>query len=170
MNVLWIYNFLNGNDEICQQIFDKYLKSTPRLMFQRILQAAREKQDEQLIEKLISYLKQTKISDGALGNAYSCYLDILTSKEKYDNALEFLKTSINDICLENFNRTALLRIKDGLEKHGKSFPYQIPEKNKRQIDNNDTSSSSSSSSSDDDNDVKPIIPETKPIKPEQPKP
>jgi hypothetical protein len=33
--------------------------------------------------------------------------------------------------LEDVNRTALVRLKVGLEEHGLSFPYSIPPKNSR---------------------------------------
>jgi len=122
-------------------------------MFQRILQVSREKQDENIINNLITNLKQTKISEGALGNAYSCYIDILCTKEKYDEALEVLKTKvIPDVCLENVNKTALTRLKKGLEASGKSFPYEIPKKIISKNDDTSSSSSSSSSSSDEDKD------------------
>ncbi|XP_055375539.1 leucine-rich PPR motif-containing protein, mitochondrial [Condylostylus longicornis] len=148
MNVLWVHYFANDNETKAQEIWDKYLKSSPRLMFQRILQIAREKQDESVIDKLVLKLKESKVSEGALGNAYSCYLDILSTKEKYDEALEVLKTKIlADVCLENINKTALNRLKTGIEASGKKFPYDIP---KRSPHNDDTSSSSSSSSSSSD--------------------
>ena len=46
MNVLWVYHFSEGNAEASERIWTKYLTKTPRLMFQRIVHVAREKQDE----------------------------------------------------------------------------------------------------------------------------
>lgn len=150
MNVLWLHYFIMDNQEAAERIWNKYLSSSPRLMFQRIVHLAREKQDDTLIIKLIELLKNTKVSEGAIGNAYSCWLDILTSKEKYDECLVVLDAAIKDVCLEHINRTALMRIKDGIEKSGKDFPYKIPSKQIANTKAQETSSSSSSSSSDDE--------------------
>lgn len=118
-------------------------------MFQGVLQAAREKQDENMIRKLVENLKTTKISEGALGNAYSCWLDILCKQNKFDEGEELLKKAIDDVCLENLNRTAVNRLKTGVEAAGRGFPYKVPAP---RAGNDDTTSSgnSSSSSSDDE--------------------
>ncbi|EDW76611.1 uncharacterized protein Dwil_GK14571 [Drosophila willistoni] len=160
MNVLWMHLISNGQEVASKQIWDKYLSSAPRLMFQRVLQTAREQQDEKLASTVISQLRGSKISEGAIGNAYSCLIDIQTTKGNTDKALDVVANAIKDVSLENINRTALLRLKQAVEEKSQKFPYTIPEKKTKA---NDSSSSSSSSSSDDD--VSPKIPETVPHKP-----
>jgi leucine-rich PPR motif-containing protein len=151
MNVLWVHHFIKENTDACNRIWDNHLSVAPRLMFQRIVHLAREKQDEKLIQRLIELLKQTKVSEGAIGNAYSCLLDVYATKEQYENGLIALDIAVKDVCLENINRTALVRIKAGLEKSGKDFPHKIPDRLLKQNDDPlDSSSSSSSSSSDDE--------------------
>lgn len=159
MNVLWIHHISSGNETASKQIWDKHLSSAPRLMFQRVLQTAREQNDDKLAQSVINQLRDSKISEGAIGNAYSCLIDIQTGKGNADKALETLKTAIKDVCLENINRTALLRLKALVEAEKKEFPYNIPEKKLGKS----LSSSTSSQSSDDD--VTPTRPETKPTKP-----
>lgn len=144
-----------GDEAASKELWDKHLSNAPRLMFQRVLQTAREQNDEKLALAVINQLRESKISEGAIGNAYSCLIDIHTTNKSLDKALDTLKTAIKDICLENVNRTALLRLKTALQEENKEFPYEIPEK-KSQKD-----SSSSSQSSDDD--VTPKRPETRPI-------
>lgn len=153
MNVLWSHHFANGNIEVSDRIWDQHLAKAPRLMFQRIVHLAREKQDEKLIQRLIVLLKKTKVSEGAIGNAYSCLLDVLASKEQFDDGLIALDSAIKDVCLENINRTALQRIKTGVEKSGKSFPHKIPEKTTKPSESSSSSSSSGSSSSSSDEDT-----------------
>ncbi|XP_075152362.1 bicoid stability factor [Haematobia irritans] len=162
MNILWIHHVSKGNDAASKSIWDKYLSSAPRLMFQRVLQTAREQGDDKMAQNVISQLRGSKISEGAIGNAYSCLIDIQTSKGNTDKALDTLKTAIKDVCLEHINRTALQRLKTALESEKKEFPYTIPEK---KTSGKSISSSSSSSSSDDD--VTPKRPETRPTKPSQ---
>ncbi|KAH8237964.1 hypothetical protein KR032_009124 [Drosophila birchii] len=162
MNVLWMHLISSNQEAASKQIWDKYLSSAPRLMFQRVLQTAREQQDEKLAGVVISQLRDSKISEGAIGNAYSCLIDIQTTKGSHDKALDVLANAIKDVSLENINRTALLRLKQAVEEKSQKFPYTIPEK--RTKANDDSSSSSSSSSSDDD--VSPSIPETVPHKPD----
>ncbi|XP_005185081.3 leucine-rich PPR motif-containing protein, mitochondrial [Musca domestica] len=162
MNVLWIHHISKGNEAVSKSIWEKYLSSAPRLMFQRVLQTARDQNDDKLAESVISQLRDSKISEGAIGNAYSCLIDIQTAKGNSGKALETLKTAIKDVCLEHINRTALLRLKTALEAEKKEFPYTIPEK---KATTKGQSSSSSSSSSDDD--VSPKRPETRPTKPSQ---
>lgn len=161
MNVLWMHLISNGQEVASKQIWDKHLSSAPRLMFQRVLQTAREQQDEKLASTVISQLRGSKISEGAIGNAYSCLIDIQTAKGNTDKALEVLVNAIKDVSLENINRTALLRLKQAVEEKSQQFPYTVPEKRTKAED----SSSSSSSSSDDD--VTPKRPETAPTRPER---
>ncbi|XP_044733810.1 leucine-rich PPR motif-containing protein, mitochondrial [Chrysoperla carnea] len=140
-NVLWMKYFISKNTEDANRIWEKYLKDSPRIMFQRIVQYARESKDDELARQLIQVLKSTKVTEGAFGNAYSCLLDVLVAKEEYEVGLKELQNAVNDVCLENINRTALTRLKQGLTQLGKPFPYEIPPKNAK---------SSSSSSSDDE--------------------
>ncbi|ALC40190.1 bsf [Drosophila busckii] len=161
MNVLWMHLISSGQEVASKQIWDKHLSSAPRLMFQRVLQTAREQQDEKLASTVIAQLRDSKISEGAIGNAYSCLLDIQTSKGNTDKAMDVLANAIKDVSLENINRTALLRLKQAVEAKSQKFPYTVPEKRTKA---DESSSSSSSSSSDDD--VAPKIPETVPQKPE----
>ncbi|EDV54784.1 leucine-rich PPR motif-containing protein, mitochondrial [Drosophila erecta] len=161
MNVLWMHLISSGQEAASKEIWDKHLSNAPRLMFQRVLQTAREQQDENLASTIISQLKNSKISEGAIGNAYSCLIDIQTTKGNSDKAMDVLANAIKDVSLENINRTALLRLKQAVEEKSQKFPYTIPEKRTKA---DDSSSSSSSSSSDDD--VSPSVPETVPPKPD----
>lgn len=142
MNMLWIHNIIKDNQEEACKIFIQHLKDESRLMFQKVLQYARETSNEKPVFIILSSAKDSKISEGALGNIYSCAIDILTKKEETSKALSLLNDGVKDICLENFNRTALIRLKDLCLKKGVEFPHKISAKT--------TSSSSSSSSSDDD--------------------
>ncbi|KAH8295864.1 hypothetical protein KR018_004809 [Drosophila ironensis] len=162
MNVLWMHLISSGQEAASKQIWDKHLSNAPRLMFQRVLQTAREQQDEKLATSVIAQLRDSKISEGAIGNAYSCLIDIQTNKGNHDKAMDVLGNAVKDVSLENINRTALLRLKQAVEEKSQKFPYTIPEKRTKA----EGSSSSSSSSSSSDDDVSPSIPETVPPKPQ----
>lgn len=110
-------------------------------MFQKVLKYARETSNEKAVYSILASVKDCKISEGALGNIYSCALDILTKKQETSEALSLLDKGLKDICLENFNRTALIRLKDLCSLKGIEFPHKISA---------NANSSSSSSSSDDD--------------------
>lgn len=142
MNVLWIHNMIKNNFEEANNIFKQHLTEQPRLMFQKVLQHARDTSNEKSVYSILASVKDSKISEGALGNIYSCALDILTKKQETSKALALLDEGLKDICLENFNRTALIRLKDLCSMKGIEFPHKIIAKA--------NSSSSSSSSSDDD--------------------
>lgn len=144
--MLWSHHFAN-KDPRADSIFKEYLTNTPRLMFQKVVQSARDNQDAELMTKLISVLTSAKVSEGAIGNAYSCLLDIHASKNDPENCLKATADCVKDVSFENVNRTALQRAKECVEKAGKKFPHTIPEK---KSSNQDSSSSSSSSSSDDE--------------------
>ncbi|KAJ4440573.1 hypothetical protein ANN_08718 [Periplaneta americana] len=170
INVLWMHLFVQGKEDAAKKLWDEYLVHTPRVMFQYVLQEARNKQDESIPRKLLSFLHGTAVSEGAKGNAYSCLVDILEghgslqdnalpeqahhlstpgviaevvdlirgnrqitveellSSEKYDDALLVVKEALEDVCLENMNRTALTRLQAGLLEQGKTFPFKIPPK------------------------------------------
>lgn len=141
MNVLWAQHFINKDEQAADRIWTSYLAQTPRIMFQRVVQLARETKDEDLIRRLIDHLKKSKVSEGALGNAYSCLLDVLVAVGQKEESITTFEKAIEEISIENINRTAMLRIKEVCEKSGKPFNHKIPSKN--------TKSSSSSSSEDD---------------------
>lgn len=140
-------HFIN-NDPKADGIFKQFLVDSPRLMFQHVIQISREKQDADIVQRLVVLLQSTKVSEGAIGNAYSCLLDINSAKNDSDACLKTVNACLNDVSFENINRTALLRAKECVEKAGKKFPHTIPEK--KSSEQQDSSSSSSSSSSDDE--------------------
>ena len=67
---------------------------------------------------------------GARGIAYSCLLDVLTQRGEYAEGIKALKQGLaNGISIEDVNRTALKRLKEGLEATtDQTFPYDIPKK------------------------------------------
>lgn len=148
MNVVWAHYFIQGNNEVAEQIWTKYLQNEPRIMFQQVCKAAKDKQDLTLARKLVNKLKEAKISETALGIAYSCLLDVLVLKENFDESLKVVEEAHKHAGLDTINRTALQRVKTGVEKLGTPFVFTIPPKQKHRPD--DTTSSSSGSSSDDE--------------------
>jgi hypothetical protein len=48
------------------------------------------------------------------------------NSDKCDEALVVLKEAVKDVCLENMNRPSLLKLQNGLQKEGKTFPYEVP--------------------------------------------
>ncbi|KAH1022067.1 hypothetical protein HUJ04_011528, partial [Dendroctonus ponderosae] len=130
LNVLWTRLFITNDTEKVEQIWQGYLKDAPRLMFQKIIQTARELHDEDLINRLIQLLKVTKVTDGALGNAYSCNIDVLVSKGKHDDAVQLFEMAVSQLPIENINRTAIKRVKNIVDAQGKPFSYVLPSKSK----------------------------------------
>lgn len=147
INIVWMHHIEKGELDAADRIMKNYLSNSPRIMFGHTTKLARERNDENVAKNLLIALKDSKLSEKAWGTVHSCLIDVYCSQEKYDDALKAVDNAINDVSLENINRTALRRVKDGIEKGGKKFPYKIPEnKNTNAAD----SSSSSSSSSDDE--------------------
>ncbi|CAH0561344.1 unnamed protein product [Brassicogethes aeneus] len=144
LNVLWTHYFIQGNFDKASQVWRDFLQNSPRIMFQRIVQTAREKQDEDLTKKLIEHLKISNVTEGAIGNAYSCLLDILHQKNKEDELVNAFEAAIKDIKIESLNRTAIFRVKEVYDKLGKPFNHTIPPK----VTKTGTIDSSSSSSDD----------------------
>lgn len=140
MNVLWTYYFIKGDDTDADDIWNAYVKDSPRVMFQRVLQQARDTNNEQLAQKLIDHLKSSKVTEGALGNAYSCLLDVLAAKEAKERVVQEFENAIKDVNINFINKTAVLRVKSVYEELGKPFNYKVPSKADKQ---NSTSSSSS---------------------------
>ncbi|XP_018326773.1 leucine-rich PPR motif-containing protein, mitochondrial [Agrilus planipennis] len=146
MNVLWSYYFTEQNKAKAEEIWNKYLQDSPRIMFQRVIQHARDSKDEIIAEKLIRHLKTAQVTEGALGNAYSCLLDILVAKEKNNEVVTTFEECLKDVHIENLNRTAVLRVKEVYTKLGRPFNYIIPAK--KAIKSSSSSSNSSDSTSD----------------------
>ncbi|KAK5643251.1 hypothetical protein RI129_007096 [Pyrocoelia pectoralis] len=128
LNVLWSYYFVEGQFEKAKNIWENHLRDSPRLMFQRVIQKARESSDENMVKSLIDQLKTSIVTQGAIGNAYSCLLDILVAKNKDEETVATFETAVNDVNLEHINRTALSRVKNVYLKMNKPFNYEIPPK------------------------------------------
>jgi len=137
LNVLWTKHFISNNDDKAEQIWQQFLKDSPRIMFQKIVHTAREKQDEILIQKLINHLKNSTVTEGAMGNAYSCLLDVLVAKNKIEDVINIFEIAVNEVKVEHINRTAVLRVKEIYEKLGRPFTYAIPPKNKTATQENE---------------------------------
>lgn len=131
VNVLWTYHFINGRHDLALPLWNKYVKTCPQIMFQKVCQTARATSNQDLAERLVHLLENATVTNGARGIAYSCLLDVLTQNEEYIRGVESLEQGLKaGIKLEDFNRTALKRLKEGFEKnHDKlEFPFDIPKK------------------------------------------
>lgn len=126
INVLWTYHFIKGNDERAEQLWKDYVKDSNKIMFQKILQTVRKNNDDSLALKLVELLKSSSITNGALGNAYSCLLDALTAQGKFEDVINNFEQAIEHISVEHLNRTAVLRVKHVYEKQEREFTQNIP--------------------------------------------
>lgn len=149
VNILWMRYIENGQLEAAERIMKNYLINSPRLLFHHTIRLACERKDENIAKNLLNALKESKVTKGAIGAVHSCIVDVYCLQEKFNEALNAVDNGIKDVCLENLNRTSLMKVKDGLEKEGKTFPHKIPDKKVNAAD-----TSSSSSSSDDEPPVK----------------
>uniref|UniRef100_A0A182QIP6 Uncharacterized protein n=1 Tax=Anopheles farauti TaxID=69004 RepID=A0A182QIP6_9DIPT len=146
VNALWIHYFTNGSTEKAQSIWDRHLKDSSRIMFQKIIQQARETKDDELCRRLIALLHDSKVSEKGKGLLYSCLIDTLVAKERSDEALAALEEGLKVTCLENVNRTALKRLQESLTAKGKTFPHTIPARNAKAAQEPSSTSSSDSDS------------------------
>jgi len=72
------------------------------------------------------------VTSGARGIAYSCLLDCLCASKRHKEAFAALNEALeHKVTIEDINRTALVRLKQGLEEEGETFPVSIPPKNSR---------------------------------------
>jgi len=131
MNVLWTYHFIHGNPEIAEPIWQNFVKGSNQIMFQKVCQVARATGDIEMAFSLVNHLGEAaQVTSGARGIAYSCLLDCLCAGNEHKKGWEALQEALrSNVALEDINRTALVRLKQGLEESGERFPYQIPPKN-----------------------------------------
>ena len=83
------------------------------------------------IFRLVNVLEDAStVTMGARGIAYSCLIDVLTQQQNYIAAIDALEKGLTTgIKLEDVNRTALKRLKQGLEHtSSQTFPFEIPKK------------------------------------------
>jgi len=136
MNVLWAYHFINNNVEVADTIWERYVKDSNQIMFQKITQVARSTGNLNLAFGLVQRLSDAEqVTPGARGIAYSCLLDCLCQAKDHKQGWKVLQEAMSHgVALEDVNRTALVRLKTGLEVEGESFPFAIPPKNARRDD------------------------------------
>ena len=94
-----------------------------------------------IIYRLVNVLEDAStVTMGARGIAYSCLIDVLTQQKQYIAGIEALKKGLTTgIQLEDVNRTALKRLKQGLDETTKEpFPFEIPKKDAK-IENSTSS-------------------------------
>lgn len=136
MNVLWTYYFINGRHAEAEPLWHKYVKNCPQIMFQKICQTARSKGSEDMARRLVDLLQGANVTSGAHGIAYSCLLDVMTQKGDFQRALQALEEGVRQRGLntDNVNRTALVRLKNGLAEMGleSKFQFEIPKKIKNE--------------------------------------
>ena len=129
VNVLWTYHFINGRHDLAQPLWNQYVRTCPQIMFQKVCQTARSTSNTDLAERLVVLLENAVVTNGARGIAYSCLLDVLTKNNDFEKGLKSLKQGLHSgIKLDDVNRTALKRLKEGLQQQGRDFPYEIPKK------------------------------------------
>ena len=141
MNVLWTYHFINGNTEIAESIWQNYVKNSNQIMFQKVCQVARSTGNIDLAFGLVRHLADaSQVTSGARGIAYSCLLDCLCANKRHKEAYSALREALShNVTIEDINRTALVRLKQGMEDEGDNFPIHIPPKNQiRKEYNNDS--------------------------------
>jgi len=133
MNVLWTYHFINGNAEIAESIWQNYVKNSNQIMFQKVCQVARSTGNIDLAFGLVRHLSEAdQVTSGARGIAYSCLLDCLCASKRHKEAYTALREALSsNVTIEDINRTALLRLKQGVEDDGDHFPIHIPPKSQR---------------------------------------
>jgi len=131
MNVLWTYHFIHGNVDIASSIWQNYVRFSNQIMFQKVCQVARATGNIDLAFGLVKHLSEAdQVTSGARGIAYSCLLDCLCASNEHQKGYTALKEALDKkVALEDINRTALVRLKQGLEEEGHVFPYSIPPKN-----------------------------------------
>ncbi|XP_064103451.1 uncharacterized protein LOC135213420 [Macrobrachium nipponense] len=132
-NCLWMHYFKEEQFTEAKEVYDKYLaKSEDNLMFASINQKARDASNVNLLPPLLEILNsRPNTPQAAKGILYSCWVDVLTAQQKYDEALGVVEGSLKSISLQNINTTALNRLKEGLASSNKTFPYTIPQKEAR---------------------------------------
>ncbi|TRY73427.1 hypothetical protein TCAL_02200 [Tigriopus californicus] len=129
MNVLWTYHFINGRHDLAAPLWENYVKNCPQIMFQKICQTARSQGSLDMAFNLVTLLQDAKVTIGAQGIAYSCLLDVLSQKNLFKDGLSHLNEALQQgVHLDDVNRTALVRLKSGLESIGEKFPYEVPKK------------------------------------------
>ncbi|XP_046388703.1 leucine-rich PPR motif-containing protein, mitochondrial [Ischnura elegans] len=144
LNVLWASYFLNeAKATEANTLWKDYLHDYPRVMFQFVCQTARVNKDISILDRLLDQIKDSPVSDGARGSVYSTKIGVHVANENYEEGLIALNEALKDVSLVNINRRVLFKLKNEVEKTGKSFPHTIPKQKA-------SSSSSSSSSSDDE--------------------
>lgn len=131
MNVLWTYYFINNMHDKAEPLWQLYVKDCPQIMFQKICQTARSQGNLDMASRLVDLLKDAKVTSGAQGIAYSCLLDVMTQKGSFKDALDRLESGLEQgVNMDDINRTAIIRLKSGLEDQGLDFPFEVPKKNK----------------------------------------
>merc|ERR1712013_210178 len=137
--LLWIVNdmtekkLLTGGLDRMVDISIRHKNFSLSFKLAEILVSEGGKLDKKNFTELLQLALKTKCDEDLLSCAriaYSCLLDCLCASNEHKKGYEALKEALEKkVALEDINRTALVRLKQGLEDEGDIFPYNIPPKN-----------------------------------------
>lgn len=126
LNALWMFYFINGNDEECKQIWTNTLSMVPNLSFDCILRFARTTNDPQLAERLLDFFRSEELDKENWIAAYNVLLDIHTTNRAINEAIIVIEYAVWDDCYEYIDSNTIISIADEMAAKGQPFPYKIP--------------------------------------------
>lgn len=124
INLIWCYHVLDHNDTASYEIWNNFLVKLNKVDFGFIIDAIKTETDEKLAKTLISFLKDhPKLSRNTLGVAYNLLLIKLIKAKRYDETLEVVEESIQNMCFKYVQPMTLERLRSAFRRQGKDFPH-----------------------------------------------
>lgn len=122
MNAIWCDAVINKYNETAQEIWSKYIQNKATVEFRPIIDKAIKDNDDAMLCELIEYLQTANVSKPTLDGLNAGLLSIYLNNERFDGALEIAKILKSN--QRSMRPNDLRRLKAGLEKDGKEFPFE----------------------------------------------
>ncbi|XP_063986919.1 leucine-rich PPR motif-containing protein, mitochondrial [Diachasmimorpha longicaudata] len=125
VHTLWNYHFIANNDK-AQELWSKYILLSNAPLVRPIIEVAVERKDPALLKKLVADLdSHPRLNVGTRCRAISGLIRAYNATEQYDEGLKVLNEASKRFRLTMLRLDCLQELKDGLEKSGKIFPFNL---------------------------------------------
>ncbi|KAK0177466.1 hypothetical protein PV328_001517 [Microctonus aethiopoides] len=125
MHVLWNYYFIKQSPE-AEKLWNDHIVCNSSPLFRPIIEHAKVNEDVKLIEQLVEKLNtHPKLSINSRCNILTGSIDVYNRVGRYDDGLKILNNLTKQFDLNMVPRDVLKELKDGVERSGKTFPYDF---------------------------------------------
>ncbi|XP_011313948.1 leucine-rich PPR motif-containing protein, mitochondrial [Fopius arisanus] len=133
MHVLWNYYFVKNNAR-AEELWHEFILNATSPLVRPIIELSVESKDPVLLKKLLMKLEShPRLNVGTRCRVISGLIQALNATGQYEEGLEVLKDASKRYRLSLLNLNVLDELKQGIEKSGKNFPFNLQQQDTKVV-------------------------------------